>query len=89
MNLQHLEDQVAAAEERALQISLSWNSQQEVGELTVAWQNIHNLETEASKHGCYRGRRVIRRLASVRADLDGIVRQRALSGKESLPPLAA
>ncbi len=89
MNLQHLEEQVAAAEERALQLSLTGFHRLEMGELVETWQNVDTISTQLEAHNCAMSMRLNLRLEAVKADLGGIEMRVATRGKDSLPPVAA
>ena len=86
MKLQHLEEQVASAEERALHLSLIGHGQFERGELAEVRNKLTVLEKQLSPHLCSQGRRLRTKLASIRAELEVV--EYSL-GKESLPPVAA
>lgn len=91
MSLQYLEEQVATAEERALQLSLSVFGRLVPEELNEAWQNINYLESEALKYDNAIARSLIKRLDTLRGDLEsvGYHFRKPVMGKESLPPQAA
>lgn len=89
MNLQHLEEQVTAAEERALQLSLTGFSRLEMGELVETWQNVDTISTQLKAHSCAKSMQLNLRLESVKADLGSIELRVATRGKDSLPPVAA
>jgi len=86
MNLQHLEEQVATAEERALQLSLIGFYRLDDNELAEAWQNINNLSAQLNQHSCDKGHYLSLRVATVKAELKGLERH---LGKGVLPPVAA
>ncbi len=89
MNLQHLEEQVVTAEERALHLSLVGYHRLEAGELVEAWQNIDAVEAQLKQFSCEKGQRLLNRLAGVRAELEAAEAQFARAGKGSVPPVAA
>lgn len=89
MELQHLEDQVVHAEERALNISLLGPTRLEDEELLEAWTSVQALEEAVSNHNCRQGQALMGRLASVKAELEAARFLRDYRGKGSLPPVAA
>jgi len=89
MNLQHLEEKVAAAEERALQLSLIGFGRFEAGELVETWQTVDTLSAQLEQHSCDAGKRLHMRVDGVKAELDGIEMRITHRVKDSLPPVAA
>lgn len=89
MELQHLEEQVASAEERALHLSLIGNHRFDAGELAEAEQNLNWLDAQAANHSCERAQALRMRIASVKAELEAVQYLRDYRGKGSLPPKAA
>ncbi len=88
MNLQHLEEQVASAEERALHLSLIGHSRLELEELAEVRDNLNALERHALQT-CPQGARLREKIVSIRSELEAVEYAQGLLGKATLPPIAA
>ena len=89
MTLQHLEEKVAAVEERALHLSLIGFGRFEADELAETWQTVDTLGVQLEQHRCAMGQRLSDRVDGMKAELQVIEMRLANQGKDSLHPVAA